>query len=795
MSLAHGLILGLGSLLVGIPILLHLLMQPKPKHFAFPALRFVRQMHRTNQRSLQLRHWLLLALRCLLILALVAAFARPSTSSAAFGDWLSVGGGGLLSLLTGLLLLYALVWSKPANIPLAMVVGAVFALTISYTGYMVVAAFSKDTGRILADQQAPVAVVLLVDSSPRMAYRFENQRILDVATQQGRWIVNQLPPGSRVSVLTTNGDQPFYSVDVSAARRRLETLDIHHASTSLPAAMSSAVDFISESELERKEIYVVTDLTQPAWLDADSRLAEQLAEQTDIDVYLVDVGVEQPANLSLAPLELSATSLASRSDLEIETRVVSQNVDQSVVVKLKLEKPDLSRPRRVDGQTLLPEDHITRPGSLELGKNQSAAVSFSLPVDLPEGIHHGWVEIDAGDSLSIDDRRYFTIEIQPQWNVLVAHGPDVDPANLVEAIDPQVNDNGEIGLFDCDVITTDQMPPPELEQYRVIFLLNPDQISDSLWALLERYVSGGGNLAIFLGHQAASGNEPKPDFRSAAAANVLPGSLLRIWRRSEGDLSIQMDQMAHPALKRFRPLASLSVWQPFSVFRHWEFEGLDSNSQVVLRFSNGMPAVIERRVGDGKVICMTTPITEPTRPEGRTTWNHLFISVPEPWPAWMLVTEISKYLASASRDQLNLQVGQTAVLQNDADRHPLQYRLFSPRGGEPERIRPSKNTIRYGFTDMPGNYRLKGELDGPVLRGFSVNLPAGATDLQRIESEQLNALLGDDRYQLGRDREEIRRQQGATRMGQEFYPILALMLGLFLALETIMANRFYRKAA
>ena len=64
MAVAHVLILGLGALLVAVPIVLHLLMRPKPQVITFPALRFVKEMHTTNQRSLNLRHWLLLLLRC-----------------------------------------------------------------------------------------------------------------------------------------------------------------------------------------------------------------------------------------------------------------------------------------------------------------------------------------------------------------------------------------------------------------------------------------------------------------------------------------------------------------------------------------------------------------------------------------------------------------------------------------------------------------------------------------------------------------------------------------------------------
>src|SRR5437016_10840861 len=86
MTFIHGYLLG-GLILVGVPILLHLIMRQKPKQLPFPAFRFLRQKARINQRKIRLQHILLLALRMLLIAALCLALARPrlASSSILFG--------------------------------------------------------------------------------------------------------------------------------------------------------------------------------------------------------------------------------------------------------------------------------------------------------------------------------------------------------------------------------------------------------------------------------------------------------------------------------------------------------------------------------------------------------------------------------------------------------------------------------------------------------------------------------------------------------------------------------------
>ena len=193
---------------------------------------------------------------------------------------------------------------------------------------------------------------------------------------------------------------------------------------------------------------------------------------------------------------------------------------------------------------------------------------------------------------------------------------------------------------------------------------------------------------------------------------------------------------------------------------------------------------------------MTTPITEPVRPENRESWNELFNSGrgKTVWPAVLLVSEIAEYLASSNRDRINLSVEQSVTLFNDVNIMPSEYRLFSPRDEEPVRVSSAENFLRYKFTDTPGTYRLKGKFnDQTVLRGFSANMSPDITNLTRVDLDDLTNLLGEDRFQLAREREELVRQQGTTRLGQEFYPVLALSLGLLLALELIMSNRFYKK--
>ncbi len=66
-----------GLLAVSIPLIIHLLSLRKTKEIEFSSIRFIEELKHESIRRLQLKHWILVLLRMLLIAALVLMFARP----------------------------------------------------------------------------------------------------------------------------------------------------------------------------------------------------------------------------------------------------------------------------------------------------------------------------------------------------------------------------------------------------------------------------------------------------------------------------------------------------------------------------------------------------------------------------------------------------------------------------------------------------------------------------------------------------------------------------------------------
>ena len=69
-----------GLLLLALPVLIHLAQKQQDSATRFPSLMFLERIPRKQKRRFEIRDWLLLLLRCLLLLLLALAFARPFIS-------------------------------------------------------------------------------------------------------------------------------------------------------------------------------------------------------------------------------------------------------------------------------------------------------------------------------------------------------------------------------------------------------------------------------------------------------------------------------------------------------------------------------------------------------------------------------------------------------------------------------------------------------------------------------------------------------------------------------------------
>ena len=342
MALLHASVLALGGLLVAIPVVLHLVMRQQPKLLIFPAMRLLFERREANRRRMQLKHWLLLALRAAAILLLAAAMARPSVAAPVAGSWIVNGVLGLLLAFTATA--FALSILQRAGRMIAILLGVVTALLAINLTAMLLRTFGHEATAALGDRRAPVAAVLVFDTSPRMLYQHANTTRLAKARETARWLVGQLPRESQVAVADSAAGATVFSVDQGAADKAVSTVAATSVPRPLTDVIADSIRLARQSELARKEIIVFSDLSAQAWnAESAGPLRAELEKSPGVFIYVVDVGIEQPNNFSLAPLRLSRQTLTRGNPLRIQCELVHSGPGGRRTVELYVERPDSAR--------------------------------------------------------------------------------------------------------------------------------------------------------------------------------------------------------------------------------------------------------------------------------------------------------------------------------------------------------------------------------------------------------------------------------------------------------------------
>ncbi|MBI3469498.1 MAG: BatA domain-containing protein [Planctomycetes bacterium] len=267
--------LAAGAALAAIPVILHLILREKPRRERFPALRLIRLRHRINLRKLRLRHWLLLALRMLLIALMALALARPSVHGTSF----------------------------------------------------------------IPDQQAPVAAALVFDTSLSMEYRERDRTRLQEAQESALGLLKEFTDGSEVLVLDSADPVAHFFPDVGLARQRVESLRLRPRARSLHQAIIEACRSLSTSDRTRKEIYVFTDLAVGSFsLDGATELQNAIkSTKGGVAVFVLNVGVTQPRNAFIDVVTPSAEVIPANSDLVVSCIVQDTGRGEPVTLECELD--------------------------------------------------------------------------------------------------------------------------------------------------------------------------------------------------------------------------------------------------------------------------------------------------------------------------------------------------------------------------------------------------------------------------------------------------------------------------
>jgi len=809
----------LGTIVTAAPILLHFLGQRQPKTLAFPAIRFVRETAVTAQRGWSVKRWLLLALRVLLVLILAMAIASPRVPGGQYATFLAAGLFGLLALLATAAAVTAWGTRRPSLV--YGIAGAIAVLLWGGAGTFLAWALSKSEPIALGSADGPVCAAIVIDTSPSMAYRYHNTTRLEDAKEMARWLMDRLPVPSQIAIVGSESGVRL-NPDRLTAERQLERVVVEGRATDLVERLRTSIELLRRSELERREIYVLTDMRDAAWRHAENSdlqtlLAAQDANgqpQPKVLLQLIDVGVPEAEikNWSIAAPKLSQESATPGGHVSVsaEIRATPGAPEEQLVCELVLEPVDRRLPAIRDGKMLVPEGAVVDRQLLQVPGGGSVPVQLTIK-DLGEGTNHAFLRLSRPDPLELDNTVYLSIEASAQGLTAVL-ADDAREGQLVALmLDPSAfsrDASGKSGTDDegskdggADEAPRVLTPPPavepigrltnlELGKFAHLVLYNPRSITaDDADRLLE-WVRGGGGLLVVLGPAAASAEE----IMKGGLASLLPGQIKRQTRRALDDRTMFLNPIVenHPMWSIFeRPIREIP-WINYPVFRHWDLESLSQDASEIVRVTGSeLPAIVEWIQGQGRILVMTLPYPEPAATATTEPWSELFTTSADAWPGFALFVGAARYLASHNKHPVNYTIEATALLDNNTAQYPRVYELYHPNG-DVVRVEAAEDLLSYPYTRQPGHYRIRGlRPRGPVVRGFSVNIDREEISLERVRQEALNEALGASNFAVAKEKADVQSSIGEGRYGRDLSPFLLVIFVAMVMAEQTMSSRFY----
>lgn len=729
MTFIHPLLLG-GLVLAGIPVLLHLIMRQKPKRLSFPAFRFLVQRARTNQRKLQLRHLLLLLLRIMLIALICLALARP----------------------------------KVLNEGLNITAGQ------------------------------PVAVALVFDTSASMEYRVGDRSRLDDARRRALELLEDLPDGSRVSVFDSGEPVSGEWLQTFAlARERIANLQVRPANYPVTDALLQAYRLLGGLDQEDRSgeptprfVYVFSDRTQECWDDSRRSQLVQLRDGMNpkANALFVDVGVDKPENLAITELEPRRQVVPANDEVVLTAKLQATGRDYDTEVICRIDNDEKTK------------EHQPLPGG-KLVAGQGTSLQFRRR-GLSVGLHQAEVTLGAPDHLPFSAVRFATFEVRGRRQVLIV-ADDPKQTRIWEA--------ALRGAFHCDVMMPDKaagLGPHDLMNYQAVCLLDVADPSADLWEKLKKYVESGGGLIVLPGGSelrlSAYKDEEKPD---AAVSQLMPGVLDKL---VDADNGVEFDAAKYREPLRIwwkewreedlsKPIHFIRL--PPKTVRYWAVRPTDDKYVIAAYAGEGNPPALLMKTfpsgrKSGRVVLFTTAMDDRTLHEKTDRRWHNYL----PMYYLVLANKLVDYLAGgADAVNYNYGVGQTVPIALPATpRFPTYTLQGSGLGAGAVIPRPANlGELKITQAVQPGQFTLTGA-DGQWKTGFSANISAGECNLTRLPKETIEALFGPGSVLAPGHNTGLKESlQEHWTQPVDLFPWLMILLLLALALENLLANRFYRK--
>lgn len=495
-----------GLAALAVPVIVHLIHRQRDDVVEFPSLMFVRRIPYKTTKKQKIRHWLLLAMRCLALILIAGAFARPLLESDVVTP---------------------------------------------------------------AATEGALELVVLLDRSYSMGFGDTWTRARDAAENA----IATLSAEDRATLVlfderaeAIRGDDG----DATVIRNALQQAKPGSLGTRYAPALRLTQSLLQNSQRPRREVVLITDFQQTGW---SAQELVELPEGTAIET--IDVGSADTPNHAVAGVNITRAVYAGSERLTVHARIVNRSSQPVVQLPVTLELGSRS--------------YAT--AAVDVPANGVANVSFE-PFSLTQANLRASV-IARADRLAIDDRYDFVLSHGQAQPVLIGRAPRAS-ANETFYLERALEVDNSFAL------TLDNAPAllgRTIPRGAVVVLNDAAVPGGNAGKRLVEHVEAGGGLIVIAGP-----NAPRGD-----GGGLLPASLSGVVDREIGRAG-RVAQLSydHPLFEEFRTPRS----GDFASARFYRYRELNTGADgvVLARFDDGRPALVEKKVGRGRVLVWAAPL-------------------------------------------------------------------------------------------------------------------------------------------------------------------------------------------
>jgi uncharacterized membrane protein len=596
-----------GFMLIGVPILVHLINLVRHRRQKWAAMEFLLESYRRNRRWVMLKQWLLLLARMLAMALLVMMLAKWVSNA----QWLGWLGGRTTHHFILLDDSYSMSSRQPQN------------ETAYDRALRALAGLTEE----IASQPGDHQITLIRWSRAALAMR-------DASGDQPN---SDQPNGDDSGKSVDETDSQKAASDMAAAAGRIDlAADLLAQTVSgdplrllerINSTAPTALQLTPETPLELIQptlasqtgelpiVYMLTDLRRNQFAEAEALKAQlQQLSKMDVPIHLIDCSEGEGQNLSVVSLVPEQEVWAAGVPLLVRfaVRNPSNLSAKNIVAKVRVivyadNEVTPTTEREYSGNVIeLPPVVIE---AIEPGQTVSRQVQVVFPA---AGGHVVEVSIP-DDVLAADNSRWCTIDIRQSQRILLVDG-DVQQTNAFyfeSVIQPGENLQTGMTVEKVDASYLRDVRAEELASFDVVALLDVPRMDTQAVDKLTEFAESGGGVLLVCGQNTNLAFANEQLYRNGNG--LLPVELREINEPPEvlGSNEPQVVVSEHPIMAPLQKLSS-SPFFALKIRKHI----LPSESslgspglQVVATGPDKQPLLIDKAVGVGRTLTLLTGLS------------------------------------------------------------------------------------------------------------------------------------------------------------------------------------------